>query len=168
MFQESNWLAYAFLWQNSPVWYWFAAGFVLLALEILLDGSFFVFFPVGLGAMAAGVANLIEPDLPYEIDAIIMATTAIVLAVVLRWLVPRRGGGAVLNRMTPQVVGEVTVLDEPILNGRGRLSVRGILWAVRGPDLQAGERVRVIDRDGNTLVVEAAPVPAGVAPRPGG
>lgn len=159
MFDDSNWLAYAYLWQDSPVWYWFAAGLVLLALELALDGSFFLFFPLGLGAVAAGIANLIDPTLSIEMDFVVMAVTAVTFAVIARWLMPKGRAMRGLNRMHDHLLGKESVLEKPIENGRGQISLRGSMWTVRGPDLAQGTRVRIIGHDGNTLMVEGIAAP---------
>lgn len=164
MFDENNWLSYAYLWQESPVWYWLAAGFALLALELMLDGSFFIFFPLGLGAIAVGLANLMEPTLSFEIDFIVLAVTSVSLAILSRWLLPKGKGLPVLNRLDDQVIGQESVLEEPISNGRGRVNVRGSLWTVRGPDMTTGAHVRIIGQDGNLLLVEPIEPPTVAAP----
>ena len=53
-------------------------------------------------------------------------------------------------------LGQVFTLSTPIVNGRGRLDVYGIVWLVSGPDLPRGAPVRVIGVDGPRLRVEPA------------
>jgi membrane protein implicated in regulation of membrane protease activity len=48
------------------------------------------------------------------------------------------------------------VLNEPIRDGYGRLSLGDTVWRVAGPDLPAGQKVRVISADGAVLKVESA------------
>lgn len=153
MVDESSFLAYVPLWQDQACWYWFAAGLALLALEVAVDGTFFTFFPLGIGALVVGGVNWFAPDLAWQFDAIILAVTALVFAVIIRRYLPRRGDGTTLNAVNEQLVGQTLVLEEPIFAGRGRISLRGSLWLVRGPDLGAGTRVRVTGREGNYLKV---------------
>jgi len=61
-----------------------------------------------------------------------------------------------LNRRADQLVGRTAVLEEPILDGYGRIRLGDTTWRVAGPDLPAGTRVRVISAKGGELQVEAA------------
>lgn len=61
-----------------------------------------------------------------------------------------------LNARAERLVGQTALLGKPIAAGRGRVDLGGTLWAVEGPDLPTGARVRVIACRGAILVV--APV----------
>jgi membrane protein implicated in regulation of membrane protease activity len=52
------------------------------------------------------------------------------------------------------------VLDEPIVNGRGKVRIDDTLWTVSGSDRGKGEWVKVTAVDGTRLIVEAASKPA--------
>jgi len=51
-------------------------------------------------------------------------------------------------------IGQVVVLDVPLANGAGRARVGNRLWELRGPDLPAGAKARVIGVDGTVLLVD--------------
>jgi membrane protein implicated in regulation of membrane protease activity len=59
-----------------------------------------------------------------------------------------------LNRRADSLIGHEGVLDEPIRNGFGRLSLGDTIWRIAGPDLPAGRKVRVVSADGAVLKVE--------------
>ena len=61
-----------------------------------------------------------------------------------------------LNRRAEQCVGRLYTLEEPIVNGRGRVKVDGVFWKIEGDDLEAGNRVKVVGADGVILKVEGA------------
>ena len=67
-----------------------------------------------------------------------------------------QGDKPTLNRRTAALVGQVATLQEPIVDGRGRVQIADAYWDVRGPELPAGVRVRVTGADGMALQVEAA------------
>ena len=48
------------------------------------------------------------------------------------------------------------MLSEPILNGFGRVALDDSVWRIAGPDLGAGQRIRIVGHDGAVLKVEAA------------
>ena len=47
------------------------------------------------------------------------------------------------------------MIEEPIVNGYGRLRLGDSSWRIAGPDLAVGQRVRVVGADGALLKVEA-------------
>ena len=62
-----------------------------------------------------------------------------------------------LNARGDALVGSTIVLDSPILNGRGRVTLGYGSWIVTGPDMAKGARVRVAAVQGTELKVEPAP-----------
>lgn len=61
-----------------------------------------------------------------------------------------------LNRRGAQHVGELVVVVEPLIGGRGRVRVRDGIWQAEGPDLPAGAKARVTGVRGTVLTVEGA------------
>ena len=61
-----------------------------------------------------------------------------------------------LNRRADRFIGHEAVIDEPIKDGFGRLALGDTIWRIAGPDLAAGQKVRVVGSDGAVLKVEAA------------
>ncbi len=51
-------------------------------------------------------------------------------------------------------IGEVAVLMRPMTKGQGRLRLGNRDWDIRGPELPAGVKVRVIGVDGTVLLVD--------------
>jgi hypothetical protein len=137
-------------------WSWLVAGFVLLALELLLPGGVFVW--LGAAAIVTALLGFIFPlDWPREFAAF----GILGLLAILFWMrvVRHRGNGTdrpLLNRRAERHVGEEIVLNEPISDGFGRVPVGDTVWRVAGPDLPAGRKVRIVGHDGAVLKVEAA------------
>jgi membrane protein implicated in regulation of membrane protease activity len=138
-------------------WHWWALAGVLLALEIAAPGVFFLW--VSIGAGVAGVVALAAPALSWEICAIIMMAVAVVSAYFGRGFYAgrRRHGqgeeGGTLNRRGARLVGSVVTLEQPIVNGAGRVQIDGSHWTVNGPDAPAGAKVRVTEAEGTILKV---------------
>jgi membrane protein implicated in regulation of membrane protease activity len=63
---------------------------------------------------------------------------------------------AKLNQRAKALIGRVAALDQPIVDGDGRVRFDDAIWAAKGPDLPAGTKVRVTGVDGKVLFVEAA------------
>ena len=64
-----------------------------------------------------------------------------------------------LNQRMYNYIGRSYVLDEAIVNGRGRVRIDDTLWTVTGADRGKGEWVKVKGVDGASLVVEPASGP---------
>jgi membrane protein implicated in regulation of membrane protease activity len=137
-------------------WSWLIVGFVLLALELLLPGG--VFLWLGVAAIVTALVTFVFPlDWPREVGIFGLLG----LASIIFWLrvVRDRGNGTdkpLLNRRAERLVGQEAMLDEPITDGFGRVPLGDSVWRVAGPDLPAGQRVRIVGHEGAVLKVEAA------------
>jgi membrane protein implicated in regulation of membrane protease activity len=143
---------------NGPAyWYWFAAGVLLIALEALVPG--FVLVWIGVAAISTAIVTLIFQDMALVYQLLIFAGVAVASVLTGRRWVTRlneRSESPLLNRRGEQHIGQTFTLREPIRDGRGRVRVGDSMWAVRGPDLPAGARIRVTAVEGAILVVERA------------
>ena len=137
-------------------WYWWALAAVLLVCEMMLPGVVFLFLAIG--AAVAGAMLLIAGDVSLEIQLVVFAIVSVVSAIglrrYLRGLLPR---GSTLNARGESLVGQIFVLDQPILGGRGRIKLGDGSWSITGPDMVAGAKVRVAAVSGTELRVEPAP-----------
>lgn len=139
-------------------WHWWILGIVLLGLEILIPGTFFVW--MGVSAGVVGAILLFAPGFAWQGQVLVFAVLSVVAVVGWRfWLRrhPIRTADPTLNVRGAQYVGRVVTLAEPLVNGVGKARVGDTLWRVtaRGDaDLPVGTRVRVTGVDGATLVVE--------------
>ena len=141
--------------QYGP-WAWFVLGLALLALELVAPGGWFLW--LGAGGIVTGIAAFI-PGVTWPWQVTIFGVLA--LAIVIGWtLISRnrkpRTDRPLLNNRAETFVGYEGLIDEPIVNGYGRLKLGDTWWRIAGPDLAAGQRVRVIGADGALLKVEAA------------
>ena len=139
-------------------WYWWALAAVLLVFEMLLPGVVFLFLAIG--AAAAGFVLLVVSDLSLELQLVLFAVVAVASAVGLRPTLRRMQNHTTetnLNARGQALVGKTFVLDQPILAGRGRVTLGDGSWIVTGPDMVAGAKVRVAAVDGTELKVEPAP-----------
>lgn len=136
------------------VWNWFILGVVLLAIEVLVPGAFMLWF--GMAALAVGLISLVI-DWPWQ--AQLVAFSVLSIGSILLW---RHLGGRptdeappqpFLNRRADGFVGRVITLEKPIVDGSGSVRIGDTFWLIRGSDLPAGARVRVVGADGGTLLV---------------
>ncbi len=136
-------------------WYWWIAGLGLLAFEVFMPGTFFLW--MGVAAGVVGAALFVEPDLSLETQLLIFAVLSVISVV--GWQVylrknPPQTDEPTLNRRGAQYIGRVFALSEAIENGVGKIRVDDTTWKVKGPDLPEGAKVRVTATDGTLLVAE--------------
>ena len=137
-------------------WYWWVLGLILLILEVFAPGAFFLW--MGISAGVVGVIAWLVPSLSIEWQMLIFTVIAIVSVVGWRAYIrknPVVTDQPALNRRGEQYVGRVFTLDNPIVNGVGKIRVDDTMWRIEGADCGAGEKVRVVGVDGVNLKVEA-------------
>jgi membrane protein implicated in regulation of membrane protease activity len=139
-------------------WYWWALAAVLLVCEMMLPGVVFLFLAIG--AAAAGLLLLIASDIALEFQLFVFAIVAVASAVLLKPTLRRLQGRSSepnINARGRALVGQTFFLDQPIIGGRGRITLGDGSWPVTGPDMVAGAKVRVAAVNGTELKVEPAP-----------
>jgi inner membrane protein len=136
-------------------WFWWVATGVLLILELTMPGVFFIWL-----AIPAAVVGILDMafDLHWQTELLIFAGLSLASVYGGRTFLKRRhvfdSDRPNLNRRMFDYVGRSYVLQEPIVEGRGRITVDSTIWEVRGPDAPKGARVKVTAIDGLKLVVE--------------
>ena len=141
-------------------WNWWILALVLIGLEILVPGTFFLWF--GISAFVIGSISLaVGGDgglWVWQTQLVAFVTLSLVSALLGRRFMPRVLPGdndePNLNNRGAQMVGRTATLDEPIREGSGRAKLGDTVWRISGPDLPAGTRVRVVASESNTLIVE--------------
>ena len=135
------------------IWNWWVLAGILLVLE-LVTGTFF-FLWLGAAALAVGVMMLFA-DWSWQVQVSVFAVLSVILLAGSRLLIKRTQEKEVpfLNRRAERHVGRVFTLDQPIVDGRGRVKIDDTIWLVSGPDSPEKARVKVTGVDGATLEVE--------------
>lgn len=139
-------------------WGWWIAAGLLLIFELALPGVFFLWF--ALAAVVLGVVHAFYP-LPFMAEIVLFGGLAVVFALVGRRYLARQqtNAGPVLNERQLTYVGRRYRLAQPIVDGRGLLTIDDTRWDIEGPDLAAGEWIEVTGADGTRLIVKAATRP---------
>lgn len=148
--------------RDNGGWSWIILGLILLGLEILAPGIFFLW--LGAAALVIGAISLtvwgVGAELwVWQVQVLGFLVLSIVLAYAGRsWLLARQeeSDEPLLNNRVAQLVGRTATLEEPITNGVGHVRLGDTLWRVAGPDLPAGTRVRILGGSTDRLEVESA------------
>ena len=143
-------------------WVWVILGLVLLGLEILVPSTLLLW--PALAALVVGAITLItgldSTYWPWQAQTFVFLALSVAFAWIgRRYLASRKldeSDHPNLNERGAQLIGQTALLTIPIENGQGRAKFGDSSWTVRGPDTEAGEKVRVIGNDGSVLLVESA------------
>jgi len=140
---------------NIEYWHWLVLGFALLVLEMFLSTEF-IFLWVGAAAAVVGLIAWVFPGLGWEIEFALWGALSVIAVLAWRKYKPLafESERPTLNRRGHSYVGRQFTLDEPIVNGIGKLRVDDSHWRIAGADAPVGARVRVVAADGATLNVE--------------
>jgi inner membrane protein len=136
-------------------WHWWILAIVLMCIELFAPAAFFIW--CGIAAAIVGLIVLILPAMSWEIPFLMFAILSVVSVLVGRKYLQQRGAmesdQPMLNRRGEQYVGRVFTLNEPVVDGTGRVQVDDSSWRIEGQDMAAGVRVKVVAINGSTLKV---------------
>ena len=138
-------------------WHWWSLGAILLIVELLVPGMFFIW--MGESAFVVGAVVWLFPAMALEHQVLLFSVLSVLSIVVFRRFLrtnPIQTDRPLLNQRAAQYVGRVFTLAEPIVNGRGKIRVDDSTWRVEGDDCPVGARVRVTDAEG--VVLRVVPV----------
>ena len=139
----------------DPAWLFTIGGVILLIAEVVAPG-FFLFF-VGVAALVTGVLALLLG---------LGLIPQLAIFAVFAYLSVHFGGRRFyaarydyssspdLNDPTRRLLGRVVTVVQAVDSHGGRVKLGDSEWSARGEPAAVGERVRIIDVDGNCLKVE--------------
>ena len=140
-------------------WHWLVLGMGLMLLEILLPSFTALWF--GSAAIIIGALLLLFPEIPFNIQILLWAALSILLAALwFKYLKPLSTDRTMAGLSRESMIGQVgQVLTLPHDHSRGILRFPAPVlgsdeWQFICQDnLSIGDRVRVIDISGNSLIV---------------
>ncbi len=135
-------------------WHWWVIAVLLLVIELLSPGFFFLWMAIS--GFVTGCVVLLLPSISLDMQVLIFSVLAV--ASILFWKIygkkhPTETDKPLLNKRSAQFIGRVFTLIEPIENGYGKIKVDDSIWKVQGKDCDIGDKVKVIEADGVILKV---------------
>ncbi len=141
-------------------WNWLFLAIALFALETFIPGVHFLWF--GLAALVVGILAMVLglTDSAAAFTWPLQLVTFATIAVLTVFWVKRyaRPDSAVsdepdLNIRGAQYIGRKVIVEDAIVNGRGKVRVGDTLWGAQGEDAPRGAQVEVTGVNGTVLVV---------------
>lgn len=141
-------------------WHWIVFGVLLLLSELALT-TFFIFW-FGIAAILVGSLLFLFPGIALSIQILVWTVLSSMLAFAwFKYLKPLSIDRTKAGLSREAIVGEVgQVILAPLEDRRGRLRFPApVLGAdewdiIASPGIEIGDRVRVVDVSGNSLIVE--------------
>jgi hypothetical protein len=130
-------------------WHWWIIAVGLILLERQMPGRLFLWPALAAGNL--GILSFYKPDLTLEQQLMLFASLSIVIAAIGRWYLaryrnnPAQRAQPFLNQQDKSNYhGYLFTLDEPIVNGRGKLFFDQKEWPIQGPDCPKGTWVKIL------------------------
>ncbi|MCP3871454.1 MAG: NfeD family protein [Gammaproteobacteria bacterium] len=136
-------------------WHWWIAALVLVMLEALSPGVYFIWMAVAAGVV--GLVMMLFPNLGWEFQLLVFAMVTVASVVFWRLVLsryPTETDQPRLNRRGEQYIDRLFTLEVPVVNGVGKIKVDDSTWKVEGQDCEKGTRVRVVGVNGVVLKIE--------------
>ena len=142
-------------WFNDNAhWVWMTLGLVLAGLEMLVPGVYLIW--LGMAAIITGILTM-GLDLSPAIQLIDFVFLSLIIAFTAKRMLgerPIESSDPLMNRRGARLVGETALVVQAIEHGSGRVKVGDGEWIAHGPNVAAGERVRISGTEGAILLVE--------------
>ena len=136
-------------------WHWLVAAVVMIIIEMVLPAAYFLW--MGISAFVVGLLLYVMPGIPALIQVVIFGVLSVVSLYMYKRhqkMNPEEKDEPNLNRRGEQYIGRSFTLEEAIVNGVGKVKVDDTTWKVRGTDMPAGMKVRVMSVEGTVFNVE--------------
>ena len=136
-------------------WYWWVIGFILLVLEILTPGYFFMWMAIS--GFVTGALVLLMPATGMTMQVSVFSVLSVVAIITWKFYGKKHSMGSdhpLLNKRGVQYIGRVFSLYQPIRNGQGKIKVDDSIWKVHGEDCDINSRVKVVAIRGTVFEVE--------------
>lgn len=143
------------IFDNLLFWHWWVFAIVLIILEILTPGAFFMW--MGASASLIGLFLLVASETSWEIQFILFAVISILSIIAGKFWFKRNpihSEQPTLNQREDDLIGQIFEVEQAIINGSGRIKVGESTWKAKGPDCEIGSSVHVIKVEGTELIVE--------------
>ncbi len=138
----------------ADYWWWLSFGMVLMVLEIITPGIFFLW--IGIGAFITGCVAAVFPAASTTLLGVVFAVLSIISVLIGRKVIGKQQDipDTGLNNRAAQYIGQIYPVYEAIIDGRGKISVGDTLWqASAKTNIPVNKSVKVIGVNGTILEV---------------
>jgi len=126
-------------------WHWWIVSGIFVLLEIFVSGFFFIW--LALSAEIVGVILMLLPMTGSKMQLVIFSMLSVTSINIFRAYQrshPSWTDQPELNRRSRQYIRRTFTLDEPIVNGVGKLHMDDTTWRITGENMPAGHNITVV------------------------
>lgn len=134
-------------------WHWWVLALCFVVIEGMIPSG--VFISMGIAGSILGAILMKYPYLEVTLQLGIFGSITMVLTFIFAQYKRKQYLEEVANGKIPasNMLGKELKLKLPIQNGFGEIEINGYHWSLKGPDTPAGTLVKVIQLDGEMLLV---------------
>lgn len=136
-------------------WYWWVLALLLLGIELVISGFFFLWIAVS--GFFTGCLVFMVPQTSFNVQILVFSIVSLLSVTIWKLYVkihPLQTDQPLLNKRGAQYIGRVFNLIEPIQNGQGKIKVDDSLWKVNGEDCSIETKVKIVAIRGTVFDVE--------------
>ena len=138
-------------------WGWMSVGLVLILLELIVPGTFIIWF--GVGAVATGIVDyLMDLSVNGQLMTFLICSgisVAFGLLVYRKVFGMNKEVGTHTKTGAHKYIGQSFKVVEAIVDGTGKVAVGDTVWLAHcEKEVAKGKMVKVIDVEGTVLIVE--------------
>jgi inner membrane protein len=137
--------------ESINYWHWLVFGLALIIIELFAWSTFFLW--MGVSAIMTGIVSKIIPELSWQIELLLFAALSLASIFLAQKYFPVRTIDNELNSRAERHIGNSYTVVSNDENG-AKVKVGDSLWLAKGFDMQIGQKVKVVDTDSVTLIVE--------------
>lgn len=141
---------------NPDYWQWWILSGILLVIELIVPSTLFLW--MGISAASVGLLIFFAPVIRFEVQLLIFSVISLISVIISRYIFSNTqtydSANSTLNRRGSEYIGRIFTLEQPIINGSGKLNIGDGSWLVEGVDCPAGTRVKVLGLNGIRLQTE--------------
>ncbi|MDJ0608768.1 MAG: NfeD family protein [Kiloniellales bacterium] len=144
--------------EEIQFWHWWIAALLFVLAEVFAPGAVLVW--LGAASAVVGLILLVFPETSWQMQFLIWGVLSVTSVVLSRHYLrkhPIETDRPTLNRRGEQYLGRQFTLDEPVINGLGKIRVDDSTWKIESEtDMPAGTRITVVGIEGTIFKVTEA------------
>lgn len=135
-------------------YFWLILSISLFILEALIPGVFIIW--IGMAALLVGLIQAFFPlSLAWQILLFSFFTPCFAVFGLYGYRILKKNKKNLeINEKILSLKGQTFILEAPIIDGKGYGVLGGTLWALRGPDVPKGTKVKIVKVENNCLFIE--------------
>ncbi len=135
-------------------WHWWVLALIFVCCIAVFEHTIHIWLT--LSTTVVGVLVWLDPQTPNKFQFLLFGFITLTGMVISSFFSGNRKdsqetpikGREFAEHQETDIIGRVFTLEEPIVNGKGKLHYNSQKWQLRGKDAETGSKIRVVSIDG--------------------